>query len=94
MAVAPWSGGVIPQFRCSFNALTGTPLARLRKRERWLPYLQCIIESRTVRAAAIIVGVHRTTSFRWRHRFVPRAARCSGVEQALDWLETPSGEQA
>ena len=61
--------------RRSFNALTGTPLARLRKREAWLPYLQCVLESRTVRAAAQQVGVDRTTSFRWRHRFVPGAAR-------------------
>lgn len=60
--------------RCSFNALTGTPLARLRKRAAWLPYLQCVLDSRTVRAAAELVGVHRTTSFRWRHRFVPGAA--------------------
>jgi transposase-like protein len=61
--------------RRSFNALTGTPLARLRKREAWLSYLQCVLESRTVRDAAKQVGVHRTTSFRWRHRFVPGAAR-------------------
>jgi len=70
----------LQRFRClgcrkSFNALTGTPLARLRKRERWLPYLQCLLESRTVRDAARVTGVHRTTSFRWRHRFVPQAAR-------------------
>ena len=65
--------------RCTFNALTGTPLARLRKRECWLPYLQCILESRTVRAAAQAVGVHRTTSFRWRHRFIPGATRARPV---------------
>jgi hypothetical protein len=53
--------------------LTGTPLARLRKKEAWLPYLQCLLESRTVRNAATVTGVHRTTSFRWRHRFVPGA---------------------
>jgi transposase-like protein len=68
------------RFRClscgrSYNALTGTPLARLRKKERWLPFLQCVLESRTVRDAARVVGVHRTTSFRWRHRFVPGAMR-------------------
>ncbi len=61
--------------RRSRNALTGTPLARLRKRGHWLTYLQCVLESRSVRAAAAITGVHRTTSFRWRHRFVPGAAR-------------------
>jgi len=70
----------LQRFRClgcrrSYNALTGTPLARLRKKERWLDYLQCVLESRTVREAASIAGVHRTTSFRWRHRFVPGAVR-------------------
>ena len=70
----------LQRFRClgcrrSHNALTGTPLARLRKRAHWLAYLQCVLASLTVRAAAAQVGVHRTTSFRWRHRFVPGAAR-------------------
>jgi transposase-like protein len=70
----------LQRFRClrcgrSYNALTGTPLARLRKKECWLAYLQCVLESRTVREAARVVGVHRTTSFRWRHRFVPGAMR-------------------
>jgi transposase-like protein len=70
----------LQRFRCpgcrhTYNALTGTPLARLRKKECWLPYLQCVLESRTVRDAARVVNVHRTTSFRWRHRFVPGAMR-------------------
>jgi transposase-like protein len=70
----------LQRFRCldcrrSHNALTGTPLAKLRKKECWLPYLQCVLDSRTVRDAAQIVRVHRTTSFRWRHRFVPGAMR-------------------
>jgi transposase-like protein len=70
----------LQRFRClrcgrSHNALTGTPLARLRKKECWLPYLKCVLESRTVRDAARVVEVHRTTSFRWRHRFVPGAMR-------------------
>jgi transposase-like protein len=68
----------LQRFRCyrcrrSYNALTGTPLARLRKKEKWLQYLQCLLESRTVRDAAAVTDVHRTTSFRWRHRFVPGA---------------------
>src|SRR5688572_27858607 len=40
----------LQRYRCvvcrrSFNALTGTPLARLRLRDKWLTYLQCVIES-------------------------------------------------
>lgn len=74
------SASGLQRWRCSacrrsFNALTNTPLARLRKKAAWLAYLQCVLDSRTVRAAAQLVGVHRTTSFRWRHRFVPGAAR-------------------
>jgi hypothetical protein len=55
--------------------LSAADLARLRKKECWLPYLQCVLESRTVRDAARVTGAHRTTSFRWRHRFVPGAMR-------------------
>jgi len=73
------SASGLQRWRClacsrSYNALTRTPLARLRKKACWLPFLQCILDSRTVRAAAEQVKVHRTTSFRWRHRFVPGAA--------------------
>jgi transposase-like protein/IS1 family transposase len=65
----------IQRYRCSdcrrtFNALSGTPLARLRHRGKWLDYLGSMLDSRTVRAAADQVGVHRNTSFRWRHRFL------------------------
>ena len=74
------SANGLQRFRCcdcrrTHNALTGTPLARLRKREHWLRFLQCVLESRTVRDSARVTGVHRTTSFRWRHRFVDAAAR-------------------
>lgn len=64
----------LQRFRClacrkTYNALTGTPLARLRLLGHWLTYLQCILDSRTVRTAAAMMDVHRTTAFRWRHRF-------------------------
>ena len=54
----------------SFNALTGTPLARLRKKAAWLTFAQTLAEGLTVVAAAERCGVHPTTSFRWRHRFL------------------------
>ena len=66
------------RYRCkcckrSFNALTGTPFAHLRKKELWLKYLQCMIESKTIRQSADDCDVHRNTSFRWRHRFLLEA---------------------
>jgi transposase-like protein len=65
----------LQRYRCvdcarTFNALTGTPLARLRHRNKWLPYLDCMLQSGTVRCTAALVGIHKNTSFRWRHRFL------------------------
>ena len=54
----------LQRYRCcackrTFNALSGTPLARLRHRERWLAYLDGMLDSKSVRAAADAIGVHR-----------------------------------
>lgn len=56
------------------NALTGTPLAHLRKREQWLRYGQALIEGVSVRQAAQGCGVDKNTAFLWRHRFLQAAA--------------------
>lgn len=54
----------------TFNALTGTPLARLRKKECWSAFARSLEQSHSVREAARKAGVARNTSFRWRHRFL------------------------
>src|SRR5215218_6353616 len=72
--------------RKTFNALTGTSLARLRKKERWLRYGEALAAGMSLAKAAAHCGVHLTTSFRWRHRFLraPAAARevLGGVVEA------------
>jgi transposase-like protein len=65
----------LTRFRCkgcgrTFNALTQTPMARLRKRERWLDHARAMLESRSLSKTAELCGVHPTTAFRWRHRFL------------------------
>jgi transposase-like protein len=74
----PWgkSHG-LRRYRCAacaktFNTLTGTPLARLRKKAQWLRFATCLSRSASVREAAKTCHVAKATSFRWRHRF-PRA---------------------
>ena len=57
----------------TFNALTGTPLAHLHKRELWLDYASALVDGVSLRKAAWRVGVHLETSFRWRHRFLAAA---------------------
>lgn len=56
------------------NALTGTPLARLRRREQWIRHAQALIEGTSVRQAAQCCGLDKSTAFRWRHRFLQAAA--------------------
>ena len=68
----------LQRYRCvpcgrTFNALSGTPLARLRHKSLWLDYADCLLASESVRKAASQLGVHRNTTFRWRHRFLSLA---------------------
>src|SRR4051812_44252791 len=79
------------RYRCqacrkTFNALTGTSLARLRKKACWLRYGEALAAGMTLARAAAQCGLHLTTSFRWRHRFLraPTATReaLGGVVEA------------
>ena len=54
----------------TFNPLTGTALARLRKKECWLGFASALNESLPVRKAAKACKVDKNTSFKWRHRFL------------------------
>jgi hypothetical protein len=65
----------------TFNALIGTPLARPRKRDRWLKYADALNASESVRAATEWAGFNVSTSFRWRHRFL--SARKDVQDQRL-----------
>ncbi|MFZ4876410.1 IS1595 family transposase [Janthinobacterium sp. Mn2066] len=93
----------LQRYRCvpcgkTFNALTGTPLAHLRHKVLWLDYANCLLNSDSVRKAAQQLGIHRNTSFRWRHRFLSLAKtdrpRClHGITEAdaLYLLESEKG---
>jgi transposase-like protein len=54
----------------TFNALTGTPLARLRMKGKWLGQTGVLRDGVTITEAAERLGVARSTAFRWRHRFL------------------------
>jgi len=82
----------LQRFQCracrrTFNSLTGTPLARLRLKEKWLEYGACLLDSDTVRNAAKQLGVNKNTTMRWRHRFLnstkaDRPRSLSGIAEA------------
>ncbi len=67
--------------RRTFNPLTGTPLARLHKKECWLSYAGALNESQSVRKAAKACKVDKNTAFKWRHRFLK--ARNYSKDQSL-----------
>jgi transposase-like protein len=69
----------MPRYRCkacvrTFNALTKTPLAKLRMKEKWTVQAEAMIEGVSLAKAARRCGVHPTTAFRWRHRFLASLA--------------------
>ena len=95
----------LQRYRCvscgrTFNALTGTPLARLRHKALWLAYADCLLDSASVRQAAQQLGLHRNTTFRWRHRFLrvaktDRPQGLHGITEAdeLYLLESEKGSR-
>jgi len=102
----PWgSNGGLPRYRCKFcgktsNPLTGTPMARLRKRHLWQSYAEALTQSLTVRRAAKHCGVSKNTAFLWRHRFLSQIAdhqaqRESGIVEADEtfFLESFKGQR-
>lgn len=65
----------LPRYRCkacarTFNALTKTPLAKLRMKQKWGSQADAMIDGVSIAKAARRCGVHYTTAFRWRHRFL------------------------
>lgn len=91
--IAPWgwSNGM-RRYRCgdcrrTFNAATKTALARLRKKEGWLRQGEALSEGVSLAEAARKCGVHPSTAFRWRHRFLAAPTRdkpeqLSGIVEA------------
>lgn len=63
------------RYRCStcrhtFSDLTGTAVANLKRIDLWRGFCVGVEETETLRAAARRLGVHLSTTFRWRHRLV------------------------
>jgi transposase-like protein len=78
--VAPWgAASALPRYRCkacrrTFNALTKTPLAHLRMKDKWGAQAEAMIDGVSIAKAAKRCGVDAKTAFRWRHRFLAALA--------------------
>lgn len=74
----------------TFSDLTGTPLAYLKRLDCWPSFLDCVLESRTVRRTAAALRIAVSTAFRWRHRLLDalRAAHGTRLEGDVVLAET------
>lgn len=76
--------------RRTFNALTGTPLAHLRQKLKWLTQAEALCDGTTIMQAATRLKVARSTAFRWRHRFLvlPKTGQTQAFMGIADAGET------
>jgi transposase-like protein len=82
----------MPRYRCkecrkTFSPLTGTPLAGLHRKDRWMDQAQALTSGESVAKAAERCAIDPTTAFRWRHRFLSalnldKPASLSGIVEA------------
>jgi transposase-like protein len=64
----------LQRYRCTkcgktFNALTKTPLARMRKKELWISYIDLMLDSTVLRDIRDALPIDLKTAFLWRHHF-------------------------
>lgn len=82
----------LQRYRCrdcrkTFNALTGTALARLHQRGKWLHQSAALAEGKTLRQVSRQLNIAVSTAHRWRHRFLrqpglERVAALRGIAEA------------
>jgi transposase-like protein len=74
--VVRWGkASALPRYRCkgcqrTFNALTKTPLAHLRMKDKWVAQVEAMIDGVSTAKTAKRCDVDYKTAFRWRHRFL------------------------
>jgi len=66
----------------TFNALTKTPLAHLRKKERWLDHARAMIEGKSLAKIAELCGVHSDDGLPLAASVSPRARTLRRIVEA------------
>ncbi len=85
------------RYRClgcrrTFSDLTGTPLAYLKHLHLWAPFCRMTPTTPTLRTVSRALGIHVSTSFRWRHRLLAGLIASEslelrgGVSVDIGWL--------
>lgn len=89
------SAGGLQRYKCrscrkTFNALTGTPLARLRMKGKWLEQTAALRDGLSLTQVTERMGISRHTAFRWRHRFLalPKTVKAQALAGIAETDET------
>lgn len=89
------SASGLQRFKCrgcakTFNALTGTPLARLRMKDKWVAQAEVLRDGLSLSQAAGRLGVSQRTAFNWRHRFLalPKTVMAGALAGIVESDET------
>lgn len=84
----------------TFNALTGTPLARLHLRGKWLEQAAALRDGLSLNQVAARLDIAQSTAFRWRHRFLAapktvQAPSLMGIAEADEayFLKSAKGQR-
>jgi len=74
----------------TFNALTGSPLAGLHMRGKWLDQAAVLRDGLSLSKAMARLNVSRPTAFRWRHRFLalPKSVQAQALRGIAEGDET------
>ena len=70
----------------TFSDLTGTPAAFIKRLDLWARYTEYMRDGLSLRAIARLLGIHVSTSFRWRHRLAA-PLRTFDVDTLRGWVE-------
>jgi transposase-like protein len=75
------------RYRClgcrrTFSDFTGTPLAYLKRVDRWEAYWELALGGASIRDTAARLGLHPSTCFRWRHRLLASVLASESIELA------------
>ena len=67
----------LQRFKCKVckrtcTSLTNTNLSKLHYKDKWMDFADCLSKGTSLEQSANLLGIHRNTAFRWRHRFLDR----------------------
>ncbi len=96
------SANGLPRYKCkdcgrTYNPLSGSNLARLRMKGKWLPNAQALIDGLSLDKVADYLNIAHSTAFRWRHRFMAeiktiQAQALGGIVEADQTYMLESGK--